>query len=98
MSVQYWKISKTIILNKKDRRRGLTALWNYLLKPRLHVDAIPLCLRQEQARTDFSENNGVSSVEITLSFGFHSVQFIAQIKLSYGCHSRKDRCTYRMIT
>lgn len=33
---------KNIILNKKDRQRGLTALWNYLLKPWLHVDAIPL--------------------------------------------------------
>lgn len=42
---------KNIILNKKDRQRGLTALWNYLLKPWLHVDAIPVSDRNKPGVT-----------------------------------------------
>lgn len=62
------------------------------------MDAIPLCLRQEQTWSDFSENKGVSPVENGLSFGFHSVQFIVHIKLLIDAIQGKDRCNYMVIT
>lgn len=40
-------LQKTSFLIKKDRQRGLTALWNYILKSWLHVDAIPLSDRNK---------------------------------------------------
>lgn len=87
-----------IIFNKKDGQRGLTALRNYLVNPQLHGDAIPLCLRQEQTRSDFSETSGVSPAENALSFGFFSGNLSERSSSDIGAAQGKERGTGLLLS